>query len=120
MFLTQFFNKDSQPLDDREVLSKDLAHLANQMAIRLTLIGTPKQELEQILIALTSHNDKSSFYNQTQSILVKSEVTVSKANEIQHELEWLLRKDNFRWSFKAFHLHNLKILGISEDNIEFS
>lgn len=120
MLSSNAFTEHNTPLNHREVLSIELNHLVNQMRVRLTLIGTPKQVTEEILFTLTSHADKQSFLDECKDLLNRSTISTTKVISIENELDWLLRKDNFRWSFKAFNLHDLKIISISEDIIHYS
>lgn len=91
----------------RDIIGADLNQLVNQIRIQFALSGISEQESNQLLVNLIESVNKEEFLAQVNNKL-KHKIKDFKLQILNTELSWILRKENFRWSFEAFKMYNIR------------
>lgn len=103
----------------RDIFAADLNQIVNQIRIQFALSGISEQDSNQLLVKLIDYASQEEFLAQVNNKL-KHKLKDFKLQILNTELNWILRKENFRWSFEAFQIYNIRSEEIIPDIPEAS
>lgn len=116
MVIFKPLEKPIHSVSDKDVFLFDLHELMIKMHLLLSQKGVPEKVSKNILLNVTKHQEKKSFIEESAASLKETYLSEFEVKVIIDELKWLIRKENFRWKFEAFHLYQVK----TEDMLHIS
>lgn len=108
MIVLKALGQSTQARTDRDIILMDLQELAIKLHVAFIQKGVPEDCISALMEELPKHTDKKLFIQAIDCLLKDRETAEFNQQVILSEVNWLLRKENFRWTFEVFDLYDIQ------------